>query len=170
MKIRPDEIQLAGEVVIGEIVEDDVIEFDALGDLLERATPWSAVPVRVPPLVTVFLWLLMPVDLAVSAWLFAVLRGSLGCDGSLCTLATLHGHPVLTMGLAAGSLVVLLVTCAGTRAFTLSTAPVLLLISVAAVVAVASVLGAVLVVVLVALLIVALLAVAFGVLGALMSR
>jgi hypothetical protein len=170
MKIRPNEIQLAGEVVIGEIVEDDVIELDALGDLLERATPWSAEPVRLAPLVTVFLWLLMPLDLAVSAWLFAVLRGRLGCDGPLCTLATLHGHPALTMGLAAGSSVVLLVTCAGTRAFTRGTAPVLVLTSIAAAVAVASVLGAVLVVVLVGLLIVVLMAVAFALLAALMSR
>jgi hypothetical protein len=169
MNSRTHEIRRS-EVVIGEIVAEDVLEQDALGELLLRATPWSAQPVGLQPLVTVFLWLLMATDLAVSGWLFSVLRGELGCGGSLCTLATLFGHPALTLGLAAGSCVVLLVTCAGTRAFTRGTAPVLILVTIAAAVALISVLGAVLAVALVVLIAVALLVLAGAVLAALLSR
>jgi hypothetical protein len=111
MKERPHEI-CTSEVIIGEIVDDDVIGLDALGDLLVRAAPWSAQPVALQPLVTVFLWFLMSADLAVGAWLFSVLRAQRGCDERLCALATLSGHPGLTLGLAVGSFVVLLAVVA----------------------------------------------------------
>lgn len=169
MKAQPHEIRTA-DVAIAEIMEDDVIELDALGGLLEQAVPWSAQPVGLQPLVTVFLWLLMPTDLAVAGWLFSVLGGRLGCAGPLCTLATLSGHPAFTLGLAAGSSVVLLVTCAGTRAFTRGTAPVLVLVSIAAVVALVAVLGAVLAIALGVFVAMVLLAMVIVLFGALISR
>ena len=82
-------------------------------------------------------------DAAVTAWLARVNCGSLRCTGPLCAVATLSGHPLLTLSLAAGSLVALVILAFLTRAFTIGTAPVLAGSGGSLLVAAAAVVGAV---------------------------
>jgi hypothetical protein len=58
-------------------------------------------------------------------------------------VATLSGHPLLTLSLAAGSLVSLVILACLTRAFTIGTAPVLGALGGSLLVAAAAVVGAV---------------------------
>lgn len=120
-----------------------LIDGHALGDMLRQHTSWAAVPASIPPIVTLVAWSLLICDAAVTAWLTGVNRGSLGCAGPLCEVATLSGHPLLTLSLAAGSLVSLVILACLTRAFTIGTAPVLGALGGSLLVAAAAVVGAV---------------------------
>jgi hypothetical protein len=131
-----------------------LIDGHALGDLLRQRTPWSAVPAIIPPVVTLLAWCLLICDAAVTAWLSGVNCGSLGCAGPLCKVATLSGHPLLTLSLAAGSLLSLVILAFPTRAYTIGTAPVLGTLIASSLVAAVAVMGAV-VLVLLALLVTA---------------
>jgi hypothetical protein len=143
----------------GQVLSDPPpIDGRALGDLLEQHTPWAAVPAHIPREVTLAAWSLLICDAAVTAWLAGVLHGVLGCSGRLCEVATLSGHPLLTLSLAAPSLVSLIGLACFTRAFQIGTAPALAILAVSALVAAAAVAGAV------ALVLVALLAIAILVL------
>ncbi len=125
-----------------------LIDGHALGDLLRQHTPWAMVPASIPPAVTLVVWSLLICDAAVTAWLAGVQDGSLGCTSRLCEVATLSGHPLLTLSLAAGSLVSLVILACLTRAFTVGTAPVLGALAVSSVVAAAAVVVAVVLVLL----------------------
>ena len=125
-----------------------LIDGHALGDLLGQHTSWAAVPASISPIVTLVAWSLLICDAAVTAWLTGVNRGSLGCTGRLCEVATLSGHPLLTLSLAAGSLVSLIILVCLTRAFTIGTAPALGALAVSSAVAAAAVVGAVVLVLL----------------------
>jgi hypothetical protein len=141
------------DILTGRVVDPPPrIDEHALDDLLRQHTPWTLVPVSIPPVVTVAAWSLLICDAAVTAWLAGVQGGSLGCTGRLCAVATLSGHPLLTLSLTAGSLVSLIILACLTRAFTLGTAPVLGALAVSSVVAAAAVAGAVLLVLLAMLL------------------
>ena len=118
----------------------------ALGGLLARVLRWNAVRVALSNRVTVALWILVVGDVVVGSWLFALLHGPRGCEGSLCSTATLGGHPALTFGLAAASAVALLAVAVPTRGLTEGGGPELVVMSVAAVLAMVSIIGAVLVV------------------------
>jgi hypothetical protein len=120
-----------------------LIDGHALGDLLRQHTPWSAVPASIPPVVTLVSWCLLICDAAVTAWLTGVTCGSLGCAGPLCTVATLSGHPLLTLSLAAGSLLALVILAFLTRAYRIGTAPVLVALGASSLVAAVAVMGAV---------------------------
>lgn len=120
-----------------------LIDGHALGDVLRQHRSWAAVPASIPPVVTLVAWSLLICDAAVTAWLSCVSRGSLGCTGPLCEVATLLGHPLLTLSLAAGSLVSLVILACLTRAFTIGTAPVLGALVGSSLVAAAAVVGAV---------------------------
>jgi len=120
-----------------------LIDGHALGDLLDQHRPWSRVPAAVPPACTLVAWSLTFCDAAVTAWLAAVNCGSFGCSGGLCDVATLSGHPVLTLVLSAGSLLSLIVLACVTRAFTIGTAPVLFTLAASSLVAAIAVAGAV---------------------------
>jgi hypothetical protein len=63
-------------------------------------------------------------------------------------VATLSGHPLLTLSLAAGSLGSLIILACLTRAFTIGTAPALGALAVSSVVGAAAVVGAVVLVLL----------------------
>jgi hypothetical protein len=152
MSTRPHVVPSPNEVLLGELVDDDVIDSHALDGLLGRARPWSAQPADLGSGVTVLLWMMLLLDLGVSGWLFGVTQERLGCTGVLCSMATLNGHPQVTMALAAGSSLLLLGTCVLSRFFTRGRASVLLLAGVGAVIASVVVIGAVLVVVLISLL------------------
>ena len=120
-----------------------LIDGHALDDLLRQHTSWAAVPASIPSAVTSVAWSLLICDAAVTAWLTDVTCGSLGCAGPLCKVATLSGHPLLTLSLAAGSLVSLVILACLTRAFTIGTAPVLGALGGSLLVAAAAVVGAV---------------------------
>jgi len=134
-----------------------LIDGQALGDLLEQHTAWSAVPATIPPIVRLASWYLLACDASVTAWLAGVNRGSLRCTGTVCAVATLSGHPLLTLSLSAGSLVALVVLAFLTRAFTIGTAPVLGTLGMSLLVATAAVVGAVALVLLVLLVVICLL-------------
>ena len=136
-------------VPTGRIIDPPpLIDGHALGDLLRQHTSWAKVPASIPPVVTLVAWSLLICDVAVTAWLTGVQRGSLECTGRLCEVATLSGHPLLTLSLAAGSLGSLIILAWVTRAFMIGTAPVLAALGVSALVATAAVAGAVLLVLL----------------------
>jgi hypothetical protein len=119
----------------------------ALDSFLARVLRWNAVRVALSNRVTVALWILVVGDVVVGSWLFAVLHdGPRGCEGSLCSTTTLGGHPALTFGLAAASAVALLAVAVPTRGLTEGGGPELVVMSVAAVLAMVSIIGAVLVV------------------------
>jgi len=140
-------------ILTGRVVDPPpLIDGHALGDLLRQHTSWAMVPASIPPVVTLVVWSLLICDAAVTAWLAGVQGGSLGCTGRLCEVATLSGHPLLTLSLAAGSLGSLIVVACRTRAFTIGTAPVLGALAVSSVVAAGAVVGAVVLVLLAALL------------------
>ena len=139
-------------ILTGRVVDPPpLIDGHALGDLLRQHTSWTMIPASIPPVVTLVVWSLLICDAAVTAWLAGVQGGSLKCTGRLCEVATLSGHPLLTLSLAAGSLVSLIILACLTRAFTVGTAPVLGGLVVGSVVAAATVMGAVLLVLLVLL-------------------
>ena len=118
----------------------------ALDSLLARVLRWSAVRVPLSGRVTLTLWLLVICDVVVGSWLFAVLLGPTRCEGGLCSTATLGGHPAVTFGLAAVSAVTLLALAVPTRGLTEGGGLELVVMSVAAVLAMLSIIGAVLVV------------------------
>lgn len=120
-----------------------LIDGEALGDLLEQHTSWSEVPASIPPVVRLASWYLLTCDAAVTAWLARVNCGSLRCTGTLCAVATLSGHPLLTLSLSAGSLLALVILAFLTRAFTIGTAPVLAALGASLLVATVAVVGAV---------------------------
>ena len=107
---------------------------------------WNAVRVALSGRVTVALWILVIGDVVVGSWLFAVLHGPTGCEGSLCSTATLGGHPAVTFGLAAVSALALLAVAVPTRGLTEGGGLELVVMSAAAVLAIVSIIGAVLVV------------------------
>jgi hypothetical protein len=118
----------------------------ALGSFLSRVVRWNAVRVALSGRVTVALWILVIGDVVVGSWLFAVLLGPTGCKGSLCSTATLGGHPAVTFGLAAVSAVALLALAVPTRGLTEGGGLELVIMSTAALLAMVSIIGAVLVV------------------------
>ncbi len=107
---------------------------------------WNAVRVALSGRVTVALWILVIGDVVVGSWLFAVLHGPTECEGSLCSTATLGGHPAMTFGLAAVSALALLAVAVPTRGLTEGGGLELVVMSAAAVLAMVSIIGAVLVV------------------------
>jgi hypothetical protein len=125
------------------LADPPLIDGHALDDLLRQHTPWSAVPASIPPVVTLVAWCLLICDAGVAAWLTAVSCGSLGCSGPLCSVATLSGHPLLTLSLAAGSLLSLVILAFPTRAFRVGTAGVLGALGASSLVAAVAVMGAV---------------------------
>jgi hypothetical protein len=142
------------KILTGRVVDTPpLIDGHALDDLLRQHTSWTKVPASIPPIVTLAAWSLLICDAAVTAWLAGVQSGSLGCRGPLCELATLSGHPLLTLSLAAGSLVSLIILAGLTRAFTIGTAPVLGALATSSAVAVVAVVGAAVLVLLAALVI-----------------
>jgi len=118
----------------------------AFDSFLAGMVRWNAVRVALSGRVTAALWILVIGDVVVGSWLFAVVLGPVGCDGSLCSTATLGGHPAVTFGLAAVSAVTLLAVVVPTRGLTEGGGLELVVISVAAVLAIVSIIGAVLVV------------------------
>jgi hypothetical protein len=119
----------------------------ALDKFLADAVRWGTVRVALSGRVTLALWALFMSNVLVGAWLFAVLRGWMECGGRLCSTATLGGHPAITFGLAASSVVVLLAMSFRTRGLTEGGGPELIVLSMASVVAFVSIIGAVLVLV-----------------------
>ena len=118
----------------------------ALDSFLARVMRWNAVRVALSGRVTVALWILVISDVVVGSWLFAVPLGPTGCEGSLCSTATLGGHPAVTFGLAAVSALALLAVAVPTRGLTEGGGLELVVMSAAAVLAMVSIIGAVLVV------------------------
>jgi hypothetical protein len=93
--------------------------------------------------VRLVVWCLLICDAGVTAWLTSVSCGSLGCSGPLCSVATLSGHPLLTLSLAAGSLLSLVILAFPTRAFRVGTAGVLGALAASSLVAAVALVGAV---------------------------
>ncbi len=118
----------------------------ALDSFLASVVRWNAVRVALSGRVTVALWILLIGDVVVGSWLFAVLLGPTGCEGSLCSTATLGGHPAVTFGLAAVSAMALLAVAVPTRGLTEGAGLELVVMSAAALLAMVSIIGAVLVV------------------------
>jgi hypothetical protein len=125
------------------------IDTGLLHELLHDHLEWESVAAEIPVSATLLLWFLTLWDAVVTAWLVAVVRGSKGCSGHLCTLTTIGGNPTLTLSLAAGSLIWLAATSMLTRGFTRGTAPILVAVSASAGLAAVAVIGTVLLVFLV---------------------
>ena len=120
------------------------IDVGQLGDLLDGSRRWETVAAEIPSTATFLLWFLTFWDCVVTVFLVSVERGSLGCSGHLCDLITLDRHPLLTLILAAGSLVWLGATSILTQGFTRGTTPVLVAVSASACLAALAVVGMVL--------------------------
>jgi len=133
-------------VLTGRVIDPPppplLLDGNALDELLRQYTPWSQIPAPIPPVITAAAWYLVVCDVAVTAWLARVACGSLRCKSALCAIATLSGHPLLTLLLAAGSLVALVVLAFMTRGFTVGTARVLGILGGSMLVAAAAVAGA----------------------------
>jgi hypothetical protein len=141
--LTPQIDRLPGEAGRGEVFDN---RRPVLDNFLKRVNRWNAVRVALSGRVTLALWLLVIGDVVVGSWLFAVLLGPTGCNGGLCSTATLGGHPAVTFGLAAVSAVTLLALAVPTRGLTEGGGLELAVMSVAAVLAMLSIIGAVLVV------------------------
>ena len=141
----------------------------ALEAFLANAVPWHAVRTPLSPSLTATLWILLFTDIAVGGWLFVVLHGSMTCDSLLCAAATLGGHPVLTFVLAVVGGLGLLAVSIPTRGLTQGGLPERLVMSAAALMIFASVVGAVLVSVFLAVVATLIVSLIIGLLVAMLS-
>lgn len=117
---------------------------NALGGFVASARPWSSQTVVLSRRTTAALWVLVGAGAGVCAVLFGLLSEA-ACSGVACSVATLGGHPRLTLALAAVGTVGLLVGALFTRGLTRVGARGLWLVVPAAVLTAASVVGAVVV-------------------------
>jgi hypothetical protein len=122
---------------------------DALADFVGRASDWRRQAVPLSWRLTGGLWCLVLLVAAVCAGLVAVLRNPGVCGGLWCRTATLGGHPLVTLLVAASSLTAFAVLAALTRGLTRVTSRRLVAIAVASAGAVTAVIGAVVVLVVV---------------------
>jgi hypothetical protein len=145
------------------------VESAALQTFLANAIPWYAVRTPLSASLTATLWILLFTDIAVGGWLFVVLHGSMTCDSLLCAAATLGGHPVLTFVLAVVGGLGLLAVSIPTRGLTQGGLPERLVMSAAALMIFASVVGAVLVSVFLAVVATLIVSLIIGLLVAMLS-
>jgi len=130
---------------------DEPVSGPAPADRWSDPRVGTAPLIDLPIAVTTFAWFLSFCDLVVTLWLFGVHNGSLGCSGTTCELATLSGHPRLTLALAAGSLVCLLALACLTEGFSRGSVGMLAVLGVTGLVAAAAVIGLVLVILVIVL-------------------
>ncbi|MGI8815799.1 MAG: hypothetical protein ACR2G2_11155 [Pseudonocardia sp.] len=92
---------------------------DVLRQFVDHGTSsWSAERVPLSVAVTGTLWTLLIVNIALGAWLFAVLSGAASCSGWPCSIATLGGHAGLLLGLSGSCLAALAGSALVTRGLT----------------------------------------------------
>jgi hypothetical protein len=142
---------------------------NALEAFLANAVPWHAVRTPLSASLTATLWILLVIDIAVGGWLFTVLLGSMACDRGLCRVATLGGRPLLTFSLAVVGGLALLAVSIPTRGLTEGGLYQRIVMSAAALIIFASVIGAVLVLVFLAVVATLVVTTAIGVLVAVLS-
>jgi hypothetical protein len=141
----------------------------ALEAFLANAVPWHVVRTPLSASLTATLWILLVIDIAVGGWLFTVLHGSMACDGGLCIAATLGGRPLLTFSLAVVGGLALLAVSIPTRGLIEGGLYERIVMSAAALIIFASVIGAVLVFVFLAVVAALVVTTAIGVLVAVLS-
>jgi hypothetical protein len=88
---------------------------DVLLDFVRRSQPWSRRRVPLPQRLRRALWILIPIDLIWSIWLWTITTGASPCDGPICTVATLNHHSALLLGCAIICVAGLLALSAVTR-------------------------------------------------------
>lgn len=118
------------------------------------------------PAVTAALWIIFGLNLMFGCWLVAVRSGAATCSGTLCAVATLGNHALLTLvltGLCVGALLALTPT---TRFLTRAGGPEIAMTVLAALCGAAALMGVVALLLLAALC----LAVAFGLFVAVVDR
>ena len=93
-----------------------------------QARPWGSAATDLSPRATAFLWTLSVLNLLYVGWLFAVGGGITPCAGLPCSVATLGGHPQLTLILAGACALTLAVAMPVTRGLTCANGPQLALV------------------------------------------
>jgi hypothetical protein len=93
---------------------------------------WTPERVPLARRTTFVLWVLAAVGIGSSIGLAGILGEQGGCSGTVCSVSTFGGHPLITLLLAAAGSVALLVAAAFTRGLTSSNANGMRLISAAA--------------------------------------
>jgi hypothetical protein len=124
----------------------------ALRDYVDTSVAWSMRPVAASGRLTAALWTLIAITAGVCSWLTVLLRSGWSCDATLCSSATLGGHPRVTLGIAIASLAAFAVLAMCTRGLTRMGGRELVALAPAAVGGVVAVIGAVTVLVLLGLL------------------
>jgi hypothetical protein len=71
----------------------------ALSDFVRHSQPWSRVRMALPRRLRLTLWALIPIQLLWGIWLVTIVTGD-GCDGRICSVATLDGHAAVLLVLA----------------------------------------------------------------------
>jgi hypothetical protein len=123
----------------------------AVADYLTVSRRWELQRVGLSTRLSVAVWLVFLTTLGVVGWLISVARAPTTCTGRLCRLATLGGHPTLTLVLAGISVGLFFAMALVTRGLTRAGSVELTLILVAAATGFVACMGAVLVVLLIAL-------------------
>jgi hypothetical protein len=139
---------------------------DAFTKFVGNASDWRRKPVLLSVRLTGALWCLVLLVAVTCAGLIAIMRHPAGCDTLWCRTATLGGHPLATLLLAASSLTAFAALAAITRGLTRVTTHQLVAVAASSVGAVIAVIGAVLVVVVV---VVGALLIGFALFAALLS-
>jgi hypothetical protein len=123
----------------------------AIADYLATSRRWDRQRVRLSSRVTAALWLWLLIIVGVIAWLISVARAPTSCTSGLCRLATLGGHPTVTLILAGTSVGLLIAMALVTRGLTRAGSVELTIILVAAVTGFVACMGAVLMALIIAL-------------------
>ena len=72
----------------------------ALSDFVQHSQSWSRVRMALPRHLRLTLWALIPVQLLWGIWLVTIVAGA-GCQGRVCSVATLDRHAGVLLVLAA---------------------------------------------------------------------
>jgi hypothetical protein len=72
-----------------------------LWDFVEKSQPWNRVSAPLTRRLKWTLWILIPVQFAWALLLVGIISGHMPCDGSLCSVATLHNHAAILLTCAA---------------------------------------------------------------------